>query len=60
MHCLSTGSQRGDDNTGVQMTSNVSESVLRKRSAVSVDDNTRADSPETPLEQSNAISDVGQ
>ena len=60
MHCLSTGTQRGDDHTGVQMTSNVSESMLRKRGVVNVNDDTRADSPETPLEQSNTISDVGQ
>ena len=51
-------SQRGDDHTGVQMTSGVSEPVLRKRDVLSVDDDAQTNSSETLLEQPNVISDV--
>ena len=58
LQCLFTGSQCDDDHTGVQMTNDVSESVLRIRDVVSVGDDTRASSPETSLEQQNVIINI--
>ena len=56
--CLSTGSRGGEDDTVVQMMSDVTESVLRDRS---IGDDTRTYHTEISMEQPSLnASDIGQ